>query len=614
MLDKSANHKPHRGGKPHGKVAFIRRPTQERLKRLHEVLNRALPIPMGEVTTGRLKALQFDANERMDPMSFRQRYLDACVLKRWVGSSDITAEDRRMAALQDLYDSEVGCKYTNTLFSRIPNLEDGDCIVPQHVMKVFKRARQILHSILGEFPWEEFPLCVDFTPGATTEMPRKAAHRSNKWVSTHITASALPYGMAYRHWCYGDRLQLSSGTHGMHPAWRSPEFSVIGHNTVFTVPKRIDTDRAACKPATWNGALQKGVGTLIRQRLQRCKAKLLLPDAQDVHGLLAKLGSVTGHLNTGDLVGASNSVTVGHIHAFFPSSWTRVMNDLRERFGYNEEDSSLILWEKMSTMGNGYTFEMETALFYALCQAACGNSNAVSVFGDDLIYPAFHHDKVVEAFIWAGFTFNRSKTYHGASPFRESCGRYYYKGVDVKPFYLQRVPSSIGDIIKLHNDVMSWLAGQHGTDVSAWQSVIDECRDVVPKSFWGPPGMAGCLWADVDECRLTRHAGWQAYQVNCVINAVKHETLGDHVGRLLSQLGVQGDSVRNRLDGYYPRGVSLTGYPLLQYLNSNLSKPGFRSDPEGEERAIRATVDKQMWTRGYSTDLLHENRLRLVYV
>jgi hypothetical protein len=97
-------------------------------------------------------------------------------------------------------------------------------------------------------------------------------------------------------------------------------------------------------------------------------------------------------------------------------------------------------WEKYSTMGNGFTFELETLLFLALALHVCGclglETKNVSVFGDDVIIPKKAYPLFKELSTLIGFTVNSKKS-HADDRFRESCGVHYYEQCDTKPLYIK---------------------------------------------------------------------------------------------------------------------------------------------------------------------------------
>jgi hypothetical protein len=512
-----------------------------RFRGLHQALRDAIPALR---EGGRLNSMDMElsfqkAMQSTSVAEFKQHYLDANLMKRYIGSDLSDASARVSNAVEKLLESEVKCAYTNLVFSG--GLDRSNARIPLEYVPTLFRAKRIVHEILGKFPWERFPGACDFTPGATTEFPRKEAALHNKWArAAHVTARALPYADAFLRWAgvttpaWSETLDHPDLFPGSLPGGlRDRQYVIDDANVVFTVPKNFERDRTACKPVTWNGFLQKGVGTLIRKRLQRVKL-LLLADAQEYHGVLAKLGSATGALCTRDLASASDCVSLGLVEALLPPDWLRVVLDLREEHGVLP-DGRKISWEKLSTMGNGFTFELETLLFYALVASCNSSGSMVSVYGDDIIFPSNAVDKVDEILTFCGFTINTEKSFHKGG-FRESCGSHYFDGIDVKPFYLMQLPQSLGDVINLHNDIVRWHGGKPPIE-SCWWPVLCRCREIVPREYWGPAPLQGVLWAEWDESCPVYVKDYQSFRVGMIVReTLPGEELCSHVGAYLQKL------------------------------------------------------------------------------
>jgi hypothetical protein len=95
--------------------------------------------------------------------------------------------------------------------------------------------------------------------------------------------------------------------------------------------------------------------------------------------------------------------------------------------------------EKFSSMGNGFTFELESVIFYAIAKQAVqdvGASGDVSTYGDDIIVPVEAYDQLIEYLTFFGFTPNKAKSF-SSGPFRESCGADWYAGKNIRPFYIK---------------------------------------------------------------------------------------------------------------------------------------------------------------------------------
>jgi hypothetical protein len=211
------------------------------------------------------------------------------------------------------------------------------------------------------------------------------------------------------------------------------EFSIVDGNKMVTVPKDAFTDRVICIEPTGNIYVQKGLGQVLRRRLRAAGVDL---DDQTHNQRLARIGSITGSLCTIDLKSASDSVSIGLVKAVLPVRWYNCLTDLRSTCT-RLPDGTWRLNEKFSSMGNGYTFELESLIFYAILKATCPADSVISAYGDDLVAPSDQYAAIVSNLEACGFTVNLSKSFYNG-PFRESCGKHYFLGQDVTPIYQKK--------------------------------------------------------------------------------------------------------------------------------------------------------------------------------
>jgi hypothetical protein len=132
-------------------------------------------------------------------------------------------------------------------------------------------------------------------------------------------------------------------------------------------------------------------------------------------------------------------------------------------------------------MGNGYTFALETLIFYSLAWSTCVAlglpTSDVSSYGDDIIVPTGAYNALIGVLKCLGFVPNREKSF-GDGPFRESCGKDYFRGIDVRPVYIKDVLRPC-DLYVVHNYFVAQYS-QLSNVVLGW----------IPKALriWGPPG------------------------------------------------------------------------------------------------------------------------------
>jgi hypothetical protein len=194
---------------------------------------------------------------------------------------------------------------------------------------------------------------------------------------------------------------------------------------------------------------------MIRRCLKREGINL---DDQSRNQRLAEAAFSRG-LSTIDLEAASDSVSTELVRAVLPTSWFDLLDDLRTHM-VKLTGGELHNLSKFSSMGNGFTFELESLIFYALCHVVVREfkkdmSSPIAVYGDDLIVSREHYDDVVSALELVGFIVNKDKSFKDGF-FFESCGKHYYKGVDVTPPYQKEVCVTHDQWVRFANRLWRW--------------------------------------------------------------------------------------------------------------------------------------------------------------
>lgn len=235
-------------------------------------------------------------------------------------------------------------------------------------------------------------------------------------------------------------------------------FSIVPGSRFGMVPKTAMTHRSICIEPSVNMFLQLGVGAAFKRCLLITRQVKLSAEKEDVIGdlrnigakpstillqeqrnkILAREASVSGSYSTIDLQSASDSISSEVIKRLFPSTIVDYLDVLRSKTVLiNGKPHPFNKW---SSMGNGYTFELETILFRGIAEGV-GKlysilPNQIHVYGDDIIVPTIMAEPLIEALISYGFKTNSRKTFV-KGPFRESCGGDYFLGQDVRPIYLK---------------------------------------------------------------------------------------------------------------------------------------------------------------------------------
>lgn len=361
-----------------------------------------------------------------------------------------------------------------------------------HATKRFVSSRKI-STCLGPFHASDMFEFAGWGPGVTLTLRGSDATSLNKFSSNQEATVPLwnlvkPY--------------MSS----QYPNWPVCVRNYEG-NRVITVPKNAKTDRIIAVEPSLNLFFQKGIGTMIRRRLALQGIDL---NDQVKNKLWAQYASKTGLLATVDFTAASDTISYACVHDLFQSSdWFRVMDKLRSPRGLNTKSDSLIEYEKFSSMGNGFTFELESLIFWALAKACVPENHPlydmVSVYGDDVIIPVEFLPNYIELCSFYGFTINTSKSFSD-SYYRESCGGHYWNGIDITPVYLRRSLSVKRQKMIFHNQLVELSIRMIGDGfrsiryrhIIALLSAESEIKNPVPRGF----GDLG-LTKGFDECSPT---------------------------------------------------------------------------------------------------------------
>jgi hypothetical protein len=240
------------------------------------------------------------------------------------------------------------------------------------------------------------------------------------------------------------------------PEWSNAEFirqqtygeaHVVEGNRLRFVPKDDKISRTICVEPSLNMFVQLGAGHIIERRLLSAYG-INLADQPFKNRELARQGSLGHGLITCDLSSASDSLSLSMLRACLPK---HVMGSLEWlRSPVSETTEGQVKLNMVSTMGNGYTFPLQTALFASIVVAAFrarglkpryprgGDFGNFGVFGDDIICPDQIWPDVRRLLDLCGFDINYNKTFV-EGPFRESCGNDFYRGHNLRGVYVKRL-------------------------------------------------------------------------------------------------------------------------------------------------------------------------------
>lgn len=358
--------------------------------------------------------------------------------------------DTKAQAINTFEQGEAKCKVENEFWRAY---ERGDVeLEPKYNVILFK-AQAIIGEILGKFPIQEWLDSCRFGPGtfayAGVPNPSDACKlTTNPGVTQEFAPFAKAFLREYPGWLH--TLTLGNNI---------PLDLVVGQSGKFTtVPKTARTDRCIEIQPLLNLFAQLGLGRCIRRRLLDATG-IDLDHQSDINRELARKGSVHGGYATIDLSNASDSICAELVKQLLPSDWYHALNITRTHTVDFEGEIRPL--ERFSAMGNGFTFELETLIFYAISRATCLHGRVVC-FGDDIIVPTLYASDVCGYLEKAGFTVNRNKSFI-TGPFRESCGADWFLGTFVRPYLLDDRLEKVTEIVSMANGLARWaLYRNHG--------------------------------------------------------------------------------------------------------------------------------------------------------
>jgi hypothetical protein len=477
-----------------------------------------------------------DPRNYLDAVSGAERFRRDSLSVDFLRKYDLlpTSYSKEQAAETTFLDCENQCLETNYRLQMLDLLPPGDAL-GEAFYSIRRRARKMISRILGRLPSH---IEGRFGPGTAFEMKGHVTTTlaDKMWITPHVTA---PAEAIFRHTVdptYWDRWRVRLGL---------PHLAYTRGNRFTTVPKDGKTRRGICVEPLGNLYCQLGVGSHLKGRLanigiyvQREPAlkplarltHVPLPNGQSLHRSLAARASVCGDMATIDLSNASDTVSYELVRQLLPPDWFALLDALRSPMTLFK--GRWFLLDKFSSMGNGFTFELETLIFCGLIHGVTGlrPGREFYVYGDDIIIPTGAARGVVAALKLFGFTPNVRKSFL-EGPFRESCGGDFFLGFDVRSVFLKSEPETPLEWVSLHNalkrrlpinrqassllrHILDQIPSMHRVSGPSWLGDTVLHRDPV---HWRPRLRGGILWV--------RGLGWKSDLVpldrwgsECVIN------------------------------------------------------------------------------------------------
>jgi hypothetical protein len=246
-------------------------------------------------------------------------------------------------------------------------------------------------------------------------------------------------------------------------------YESVGGSRLSFVPKSRTISRTICTEPLLNMLFQKGIAGVLSRRLIEVYG-LDFSSQPSRNARLARIGSMTGEYGTIDLSSASDTISLRMLEEMLPPEPLNWLKRVRSPSTTLPGGAEVPL-HMISSMGNGYTFPLQTLIFACLVAATYrildipirkpkgGDDGNFAVFGDDIIVKREAFGPISRCLEILGFSVNRNKSFN-EGPFRESCGSDFYHGCNVRGVYLKTLKHA-SDFYSAINRLNRWSA-THG--------------------------------------------------------------------------------------------------------------------------------------------------------
>lgn len=345
---------------------------------------------------------------------------------------------------------------------------------------VYVRAKELIKALLGPVPTpENIAFHGRHGPGSTASIP--FGERSAYFKYADFPYWCSPSSQSLLTYCITSDIRWASALEDAFrerydiPKWRLLNRSLYlenlvrsecNFNVITSVPKDGRKDRPIAKEQTGNIYLQLAIGSIIRSRLLR-RWRVDLNEQADVNRGFCLSSSQRKDLFTIDLSNASDTVSYALVKSLLPDDWFQLLCSVRSPWGILPSGDA-IRYRKFSSMGNGYTFELETLIFLAICKAVShvhGSpaDDVFAVFGDDIIGPDYLYNTIANYLEYSGFQVNSEKSFSGSDRVRESCGVDALDGYNIRPVFMKGNPDNAMEMLGLRNRIRSWYLTHLGS-------------------------------------------------------------------------------------------------------------------------------------------------------
>lgn len=384
--------------------------------------------------------------------SFASSYLLNSIIRKWIPKSGGEADK---SAIQAFTSANNRCKD----WSFQPRWEVDLCVLGE--------IRRILDDFFhpGGKPLitSYFDLLKSGRSGPGVSVGGDGTSFYGKYLASDLTSTSSYLYEEYRR--YVEWIPFLSEAECLRYEKNGPPHIVSGSRCSL-VPKTNAVSRMICIEPNVNMFYQLGLAAHLESRLKTFFG-IDLKDQPQVNHSMAREGSISGKYSTIDLSSASDSISLRLCELILPKWFFELLLHLRSRT--TEIDGKQVPLFMVSTMGNGFTFPLQTIIFSAIIKAvgyvygsSCqdylipGRSLRWSCFGDDLICEREIFHPLVKTLALLNFNVNLNKTF-SEGPFRESCGADWFYGQPVRPVFCKKLATPF-DIMVTLNQLNDWSA------------------------------------------------------------------------------------------------------------------------------------------------------------
>jgi hypothetical protein len=254
-------------------------------------------------------------------------------------------------------------------------------------------------------------------------------------------------------------------------SWKLERVTLFVHGSRFsTVPKNNEKRRPINIEPFGNILVQRRIGNKIRTLLKG--VGLDLDETAEIHR-----EAISKEVATIDLSDASDSISTSLVQFLLPTRLFEEIMASRSQMTLGL-DGSYHIPRKISSMGNGFTFELMTMILFALGRTF---DPRASVFGDDIIISREAAEPMIECMTSVGLKVNKSKTFI-YSKFRESCGSNYHDDFGYIKSFDFLYPENIHDCIVIYNKAKAL-----SVEYNAFSQLEQVLLGFIPRAWRGGP-------------------------------------------------------------------------------------------------------------------------------